>query len=146
MTAPLNSNIRIISYNCGGWISASNFVFNLLNDCDICMIQEHWLFKEQLQSLNISDQYFSTAVSGMVSTEFVAGRLFGGCAILYHKSLSKFIKLISKRFRAISLTCSSMSILLICVYLPTNYGTSQNHDLYLEVLGELKGFIDAWQR
>ena len=146
MTAPLNSNIRIISYNCRGWKSASNVVFNLLNDCDICMIQEHWLFKEQLQSLNISDEYSSTAVSGMVSTEFVAGRPFGGCAILYRKSLSKFIttiKSISKRFCAISLTCSSMSILLICVYLPTNYGTSQSHDFYLEVLGELKGFIDA---
>ena len=71
MTASLNSKIRIISYNCRGWKSASNFVFNLLNDCDICMIQEHWLFKEQLQSLNIGDEYSSTAVSGMVSTEFV---------------------------------------------------------------------------
>ena len=71
--------------------------------------------------------------------------LFRG-AILYCKSLSKFIttlKSISKRFCAISLTCSSMSILLICVYLSTNYGTSQSHDLYLEVLGKLKGFIDA---
>ena len=36
-----------------------------------------------------------------------------------------------------------MSILLICVYLPTNYGSSPSHDLYLEVLGELKGFIEA---
>ena len=146
MTASLDSKIRIISYNCRGWKSASNFVFNLLNDCDICMIQEHWLFKEQLQSLNICDEFSSTAVSGMVSTEFVAGRPFGGCATLYRKSLSKFITtiiLFSKRFCAISLTCSSMSILLICVYLPTNYGSSQSHDLYLEVLGELKGFIEA---
>ena len=72
----LNSKIRIISYNCRGWKCTSNFVFNLLNDCDICLIQEHWLFKEQLQSLNISDEYSSTVVSGMVSTEFIAGRPF----------------------------------------------------------------------
>ena len=46
------------------------------------MIQEHWFFKEQLQFLNIySDEYSSTAVSGMVTTEFVAGRPSGGCAI-----------------------------------------------------------------
>ena len=51
MTAPLNSNIRIISYNCRGWNSASNFVSNLMDDCDICLIQEHWLFKEQLISV-----------------------------------------------------------------------------------------------
>ena len=69
MTASVYSKIRIISHNCRGWKFASNFVFNLLNDCDICMSQEHWLFKEQLQSLNISDEYSSTAVSG----EFVAG-------------------------------------------------------------------------
>ena len=99
-----------------------------------------------MQSLNISDEFSSTAVSGMASTEFVAGWPFGGCAILYRKSLSKFITTIisfSRRFCAISLNCSSMSILLICVYLPTNYGSSQSHDLYLEVLGELKGFIEA---
>ena len=36
-----------------------------------------------------------------------------------------------------------MSILLSCVYLLTNYGSSQSHDLCLEVLGELKGFIEA---
>ena len=35
-----------------------------------------------------------------------------------------------------------MSILFICVYLPTNY-VSQSHDLCLEVLGELKGFNEA---
>ena len=82
----------------------------------------------------------------MVTSEFVAGRPYGGCAILYRKSLSKVIKTIkmsSARFCAISLTCSSVSTLLVCVYLPTNYGTSQSHDLYLEVLGELNGFIDT---
>ena len=144
MTTPLSSNVWIISYNCRGWNSASNFVSNLMNDCDICLIQEHWLFKEQLQCLNISDQFSSIAVSGMVTSEFVAGRPYGGCAILYRKSLSNVIKTIkssSARFCAISLTCSSMLTLLVCVYLPTNYGTSQSHDLYLEVLGELNGFI-----
>ena len=82
----------------------------------------------------------------MISTEFIAGRPFGGCAILYCKSLSKSISAIktgSTRFCTISFTYSSISILMICVYLPTNYGTSQSHNLYLEVLGELKGFIDT---
>ena len=84
----------------------------------------------------------------MVSTDFIAGWPFGGCAIHYHKSLSKLIstiKTLSSRFCALSLTCSSMSILLIWVYLPTNYGTSQSHDLYLEVLGDLKASLKATQ-
>jgi hypothetical protein len=110
------------------------------------MIQDHWLFSEQLQSLNVSDEFSSIVVSGMFSTEFIAGCPFGGCAILYCKSHAKFISTIkpgSTRFCAISFTYNSISILLICVYLPTNYGTSQSHNLYLEVLGELQGFIDS---
>ena len=100
MTSSLNSKIRIISYNCRGWKSASNFVFNLLNDCDICMIQEHWLFKEQLQSLNISDEFSSTAVSGMVSTEFVAGRPFGGLPYFIISLSLNLLQLLS-RFKKI---------------------------------------------
>ena len=137
MTAFLNSKIRIISYNCRGWKCTSNFIFNLLNDCEICLIQEHWLFKEQLQSLNISDEYSSTALSGMVSTEFVAGRPFVAVPYFIVSLSLNLLQLLtqsSKRFCAISLTCSSMSILLICVYLPTNYRSSQSHDLYLEDL------------
>ena len=137
MIAFLNSKIWIINYNCRGWKCTSNFVFNLLNDCDICLIQEHWLFKEQLQSLNISDEYSSTAVSGMVSTEFVAGRPFVAVPYFIVSLSLNLLQLLtqsSKRFCAISLTYSSMSILLICVYLPTNYSSSQSHDLYLEDL------------
>ena len=137
MSASLISSVRIISYNCRGWKSASDFVLNLLHDCDICMIQEHWLLYEQLQCLNISSEFSSIAVSGMSSTELIAGRPYGGCAILYRKSLSKSLTTLntaSNRFCAISLTCSSTTILLICDYLPPNYGTSQSHDLYLETL------------
>ena len=121
----------------------SNFVFSFLNDCDICTIQEHWLFKEQLQSLNISDEYSSTAVSGMLVQNLLLDGPF--VAVLY-SIMSHPLTQLQSRFQKYLCNftiCSSMSILLICVYLPTNYGTSQNHDPYFEVLGELKGFIDA---
>ena len=55
-------------------------------------------------SYNISDEFSSIAVSGMISTEFIAERPFGGCAILYRKSLSTFIKTDSTRFCAIHLS------------------------------------------
>lgn len=116
MTTLLNNSVRIISYNCRGWKSGSNFVSNFLIDCDICMIQEHWLFKEQFHCLNISDQFSSIAISGMVSSEFIVGRPFGGCAILYRKSLSESISTInsfSSRFCAILLTDSSITFLFI---------------------------------
>ena len=74
------------------------------------------------------------------------GRPFGGCAILYRKSLSQYVtvhKSISTRFCAMTITSPMQSLLLICVYLPTNYGTTQSYDQYLESLGELKDFIDS---
>ena len=132
--------------NCRGWKSASDYVSNLLSACDICKLQEHWLFNEQLQSLNFNNDFSSVGVSGMTSTDFIAGRPFGGCGILYRKSLSQYItthRSISKRFCSVTINSPQQSILLICVYLPTNYGTSQSSDQFLESLGELKGFIDT---
>ena len=73
MTTVKDNSVKIISYNCRGWKSASNFVLKLLDDCDICMLQEHWLFNEQLQCLNICDEFCSIGVSGMITTEFLAG-------------------------------------------------------------------------
>ena len=84
------------------------------------MIQEHWLFNEQLQCLNISHKFSSIEVSGMISIELITGRPYVGCAIIYRKTLSKSLTTASYRFCAISLTCSTKTILLICVYLATH--------------------------
>ena len=81
------SQLRIISYNCRGWHGSSPYVSDLLSSCDILLIQEHWLFRENFDVLNISDQFIFTAVSGMDSSNLFVGRPFGGCAIMYHKSL-----------------------------------------------------------
>ena len=52
--------------------------FNLV----ICFIQEHWLFREHLGSLNISNDFLSVGVSGMDSSEILVGHPFGSCGIL----------------------------------------------------------------
>jgi len=47
----------------------------------------------------------------------------------------------AKRFRALCLSDQSgQIILLVCVYLPTDYG-SATHEDFLLALGELEGFI-----
>ena len=84
-------------------------------------------------------------LSGIISS-LLGGLLVAVPYSIEGPALSKFISTIkteSTGFCAKSLTCSSVLILLICVYLPTNYGTSQSHDLYLEVIGDLKGFIET---
>ena len=88
----------------------------------------------------------------MESAELLTGRPFGGCAILYRKSLSPFISRapsLSKRFCAIFLRLldpfsnSIINTLLINVYLPTNYNTDISDNLFLETITELDGFISA---
>ena len=71
MTSPL----RIVTFNCRGWNNGSSFVADLLPTCDILLIQEHWLFHENLNALNINDQFVYTAVSGMDSSTFQSGEI-----------------------------------------------------------------------
>ena len=141
------SQLRIISYNCRGWRGSSPYVSDLLFSCDILLIQEHWLFRENFNVLNISDQFIYTAVSGMDSSNLLVGRPFGGCAIMYRKSLLACVKSIptdSKRFCAVRLIDSSNSIiLLINVYMPTDFGTSLPNVEFISCLSEIEAFIDS---
>ena len=100
------SSLRLITYNYRGWNNGSSFVADLLPSCDIILIQEHWVFRENLHALNFSDQFVYTAVSGMESNHLQAGHPFGGCTILYRKSLLACITPIrtnSKQFCAVCL-------------------------------------------
>ena len=84
--------LKIVSYNCSGWKSGSNYVKSLLQSCDLCLIQEHWLFRENLDSLLISNDFLSVSVSGMDSSQLLSGRPFGGCCIMYRKALSAAVR------------------------------------------------------
>ena len=131
MTCPV-SCIRFSTFNCRGWRSGSNYVATTLNSLDFCLIQEHWLLTEHLGALDISDEFISIGVSGMDSSNLLSGRPYGGCAILYRKSVSSSIHMVnscSKRFCAVTLSdtnpatnCTS-NTLIINAYLPTDYGS-----------------------
>ena len=142
-----SDSLRLISYNCRGWNSGCPAVVDLLQSCDICLIQEHWLFNEQLNLLNTQIDFLSIGVSGMDSSALLRGRPFGGCAILYRRSLLPHIARLtssSKRFCAVLLTDDSGSTtLIICVYLPFNDGSSKSHNEFLISLAELEGFISG---
>ena len=87
-----SSNLKVLSYNCRGWNTGSNFLDSqFLLNYDICLIQEHWLLIEQLSTLNINSQFCSFGVSGMDSSRLLHGRPFGGCGFLFRKFLLPFI-------------------------------------------------------
>ena len=94
----------------------------------------------------MNNEFTSVGVSCMDSGILLCGHPYGGCGILYRKSLSPYVKNLhtgSNRFCSIKL-CDSVgtSFLLICVYLPTDFKSSSFTD-YLNALGELEGFIDS---
>ena len=131
-----------MSYNCRGWSSGLYAVCDLLKSCDVCLIQEHWLLHEQLSLLNVNNDFLSSGVSGMDSSDLLLSRPFGGCAILFRRFLLPFVSCLdsSKRFCSVLLRdrCGTTT-LLICVYLLHNDGSSSSHNEYLIALGELEG-------
>ena len=116
-----HDSLRLVSYNCWGWNSGQHTVFDLLQSCDICFVQEHWLLHEQLNLLNIHCDFLSTGVSGMDSSEFHLGRPFSGCAILQRRSFLSHVSRLdtsSKRFCSVLLRdrCG-VSILSVFVFI-----------------------------
>ena len=95
--------------------------------------------------LTMATNLKATIVSGMDDV-LLQGRPFGGCGIIYRKSLAEKIShlpCVSKRFCAVLLAIGNLSILCICVYFPTNYHDTQSSDAFLSMVGEIEGFIDT---
>ena len=91
-----------------------------------------------------SSEYAAVSVSGINDDEFLSGRPYGGCAILYRSSLSSSITplhSISYRFCALKVKDQSgLTTLLVCVYMP-----SSDIADYQDTLGALEGFIEWYQ-
>ena len=59
---------------------------------DLCFIQEHWLHHDHLYQINnVSSDFLSVSISGMDCGVLLQGQPFGGCSILYRKSLASFL-------------------------------------------------------
>ena len=84
-----SDSIRFVSYNCRGWNTGSFLLCdNFLKDVDICLIQEHWLLRDQLHILNNHNPEFTSfGVSGIDCSRLLQGRPYGSCGFLICKSL-----------------------------------------------------------
>ena len=112
-----SNSLRLVSFNCRGWNSGRYLIHDMSHLFDFCFVQEHWLFDSQLGLLNFSPHFSSFGVSGM-DDSILLGRSYGGCAILYRKSLAPFVSHLpfpSKRFCALKVSFNDVSFL--CTYL-----------------------------
>ena len=142
------AQLRTCPFNCRGWNNGLTTLSHFIDSVDLCFLQEHWLLRDQLHLINnISSDFLSVSVCGMDNSELVCGRPYGGCSILYQKSLASCITALgscSNGFCGVKFNCSSgLSMLLVCVYMPSSSSPSSFSE-YLNTLGELDGFIHSY--
>lgn len=145
---------KVISYNCRGLKSAAGGMGNLLNECDICLLQEHWLTKEEVHSaLNgLNNEFTGCGVSSMDTTKHILlGRPYGGTAILWRKSMQHKIKQmdtlninnINGKIQGIEYSpTTGHKIVILSVYLPYDDGSPERFVDFIDFLTTLKCIID----
>jgi len=72
--------------------------------------------------------------------DILIGRPYGGTAILYRKSYADCVNVITSQesiICGIQINTNLGPILLICVYMPTNYGDDDSLQSYIDCLGKL---------
>ena len=82
--------LKIVSYNCRSIKSSIQTVKDLCDTHDICLLQEHWLYKHELGYIrNVHKDFTGYGISS-VNTEdgLICGRPHGGLAFMYKKIIS----------------------------------------------------------
>ena len=85
------TSINICTYNCKNIQSSIPEINDLCNCHDIVLLQETWMFRNQLPMLSsISNEFVGYDLSSMKDEQQIhTGRPFGGIAMLWRKSLNK---------------------------------------------------------
>ena len=122
----MQDTLRIGTFNCEGLHRNKRYLHNLLQSLklDIMCVQETWLLDCNMDTIgNVHNEYHFVGQSGVSSTDHVLqGPPFGGVAILWHESVSKYIVPIkchvSSRITGITMDIKGTKCLIICVYMP----------------------------
>lgn len=133
-----SESLSFVSYNSQGLgPGRKEYISELLLDHDFVCVQEHWLFESGISGFENSLNNASVhAVSGMVESEFLQGRPYGGVAIIWRNDVKQnIIRLTprSKRICAVIICFDEFKVLLCSVYMPQK----DNYNEYEETLGIL---------
>jgi exonuclease III len=145
MSVITSAQLKIVSFHCRGFnFTKCNYIASLLTECSIVFLQEHWLSGAQLGTLSsISYGVSFHAISGFGYSDVIAGRPYGGCAILYQSALLGNvcpISVDSRRICAVLASFDSVKLLFINVYMP--YEDDDDHmDEFVNVLALVEDII-----
>ena len=142
--------LSIISYNtqCANDVKLP-YLEQLFTSADFLLVQEHGLFRTQFDWFNkLQDGIGKHGVSAMREEDFLKGRPFGGCAILWNRN-SKLniepVELDSVRIAAVHITLDDGKLLLLCcVYMPCDDRClNRNLEIYKMVLNDIDSLLQG---
>lgn len=139
-------SVNVCSFNCRSAKKSFMEIKELCDSHDIVLLQEHWLFNHELHLLNnVHREFNSVALSAIDTTsDIVIGRPYGGTAILYRKVVAHDVQLVQtdeSRITGIILETVTGPLLILNVYMPTNYCDVDSAQLYLNCLSKLHAII-----
>ena len=143
--------LTLSSLNCEGASRNDYYIKKILAEDrpDFQCLQETWLQDGNSHMLNkLCSDYMSVSKSGVNNvSDIITGRIPGGVAILYKKSLCHSVNEIlfeSRRVCGVRVSMFSRCYLLINVYLPVDQQSmSTIHVEYEQALNEIEGIINA---
>jgi len=143
-----SNKLAICSFNCRSVKNSEHEIYQLCNIYDLILLQEHWLLPNKLGILNsVHPDFLSVAHSAVdISSGLLTGRPYGGTAILYRKSLSQFVtRVISSnpRITSVILETDVGPVLIVCVYMPTNYGNAECHEEFIATCAHVPCMLNA---
>lgn len=144
--APLGHDLRLCSFNCRSIRNSLIEVQQLCMRHDIVLLQEHWLLPHDLQFLSqVHCDFLAFGTSAVdISKDVLIGRPYGGTAILYRKEMARLINIVKcddSRMTAVRVQTLYGPLLIVNVYMPTDYHDDDSLELYTETCGKLNALL-----
>ena len=145
--ATKNNELSICTFNCRGVKSSLPELQLLCETHDIVCLQEHWLLPYDLSMLSqIHADFLSCATSAVnVYSNIMVGRPYGGTGILYRRRLAQVINTVDTnepRMTAITLQLNDGPVLIVNVYMPTDYGNYECYEEYLDMCTKISALFN----
>ena len=137
----------VCTFNCRSLKSSTNEIIELCNMSDFVFLQEHWLLPTELDCLNnLHNDFCATGHSAVeLSQGILIGRPYGGTAILFRKNLMSYITLVEThddRLTALIFQSTMGSVLLVSVYMPTDYGDPDCIDNFTDTCARISALYN----
>ena len=136
---------RMVTFNCKSIKRSIDGVRMLCRSADIVALQETWLFPHDLHFLGTVDEDFGSTGTSAIDTGagLIAGRPFGGVALLWRSSVFPCVSVVecsNPRICAIKISLSNKSVVVCSVYMPTD--SRENLAEFTDCLSALSAIID----